>query len=154
MHLKRYIKRDKGVKARFKSCALCILLNLSIVPSSFAIDVITNSKGSNLLVQKQSNLRAIFSMHTRYWPNGKKIKVFVLPDDNILHQAFVKERLQMFPYQLRRTWNRKTYTGTGQPPITVDSVSEMLEKIRQTEYSIGYIDRRVSDEHISILDIQ
>ena len=60
----------------------------------------------------------------------------------------------MFPHQLRRTWDRMTYTGTGQPPITVDSVAEMLEKIKHTKYSIGYIDRRIEDEKIHFFDTQ
>ncbi|MCK5356093.1 MAG: hypothetical protein KAJ63_13325 [Methyloprofundus sp.] len=93
-------------------------------------------------------------MRTRYWTNGKKIRVFVLPDNNVVHKTFVKQKLHMFPHQLRRTWNRMTYTGTGQPPVTVDSVAEMLEKIKHTKYSIGYIDRRVEDEKIIFFNVQ
>lgn len=58
----------------------------------------------------------------------------------------------MFPHLLRRTWDKMTYTRTGQLPITVDSIAEMLEKIKHTKYSIGYIDRRVGDEEIYFLD--
>jgi hypothetical protein len=64
-----------------------------------------------------------------------------LPDNDELHKAFVKETLHMFPHQLRRTWNRMTYTGTGQPPITVYSVAEMLEKVKNTPNAIGYTDK-------------
>jgi len=42
--------------------------------------------------------------------------------------------------------------GIGQPPVTVDSIAEMLEKIKHTKYSIGYIDRRVDDEDIYFFD--
>ncbi|MDC9729579.1 MAG: hypothetical protein PSN04_09690 [Methyloprofundus sp.] len=70
----------------------------------------------------------------------------MLPDDHPLHKRFVKEKLQLFPHQLRRTWNRKTYTGTGQAPITVDSMTEMQKLIKQTKNSIGYIDQGEQDE--------
>jgi hypothetical protein len=93
-------------------------------------------------------LRAIFTLRTLYWPNGEKIRVFVLPDNNVVHKAFVKEKLGMFPHQLRRTWNRMTYTGTGQPPVTVDSIAEMLDKVQHTDNAIGYIGRRAEDESI------
>ncbi|BCG62705.1 MAG: hypothetical protein methR_P0355 [Methyloprofundus sp.] len=121
---------------------------------AFAVDVIINNANNEQFSQAPNNLRAIFSMRTRYWPNGEKIRVFVLPDSHTLHKAFVKEKLQMFPHQLRRTWDRMTYTGTGQPPVTVDSIAEMLEKIKQSKYSIGYIDRRVDDAEIRLFDNQ
>ena len=131
-----------------------IALSTCALPSALAVEVIMNAVDGEQLMQGRNDLRSIFSMRTRYWANGEKIRVFVLPDDNVLHKAFVKQKLQMFPHQLRRTWNRMTYTGTGQPPITVDSASEMLEKIKHTKYSIGYIDRRVDDEAIHFLDAQ
>ncbi|MCF7970266.1 MAG: hypothetical protein K9L22_03755 [Methylococcaceae bacterium] len=93
-------------------------------------------------------------MRSLYWSNGERIRVFVLPDDNLVHKEFVKEKLDMFPHQLRRTWNRMTYTGTGQPPVTVDSIADMLEKIKQTDNAIGYIDRRIEDESIHYFDAQ
>ena len=139
---------------KMRQWLLCIALSACVLPSALAVEVVMNAVDSEQLLQGRQDLRSIFSMRTRYWVNGEKIRVFVLPDDNVLHKAFVKQKLQMFPHQLRRTWNRMTYTGTGQPPITVDSVSEMLEKIKHTKYSIGYIDRRVDDETIHFLDAQ
>jgi len=139
---------------KVRLCLLCIALSTCMLPSALAVEVVMNAGNSEELLQGHYNLRSIFSMRTRYWGNGEKIRVFVLPVDNEIHKAFVKERLQMFPHQLRRTWNRMTYTGTGQPPVTVDSVAEMLEKIKSTEYSIGYIDRRVDDEAIHFFNVQ
>lgn len=135
---------------RLKQCLICIVLS-SCAFSTLAVEVIVNASTKNLL-QDQKELRPIFSMRKRYWADGAKIRVFVLADDNPVHKAFVKEKLQMFPHQLRRTWNRMTYTGTGQPPVTVDSVAEMLDKIKTTPYAIGYIDGRVEDEAIHFFD--
>lgn len=131
---------------------LCIIVLLPM-QSLFAVEVITNSDNV-VQIQGSNNLRSIFSMRTRYWPNGEKIRVFVLADDSEVHKTFVKQKLQMFPHQLRRTWDRMTYTGTGQPPVTVHSTAEMLEKIKTTKNSIGYIDRRVEDEDIHFFDAQ
>ena len=137
---------------KIRQCLLCIVLSTCVLPSAQAVEVIINALNNNDLLQEHNNLRSIYSMRTRYWGNGEKIRVFVLPDNHPLHKTFVKQKLQMFPHQLRRTWDRMTYTGTGQPPITVDSIAEMLEKIKRTKYSIGYIDRRVEDEDIHFLD--
>jgi len=142
------------VVVKVRQCLLCFALSACMIPSALAVEVVMNAGNSDELLQESYDLRSIFSMRTRYWVNGEKIRVFVLPDDNVLHKAFVKEKLQMFPHQLRRTWNRMTYTGTGQPPVTVDSIEEMLEKIKSTAYSIGYIDRRVDDESIYYFNVQ
>lgn len=137
---------------KIRQCLLCITVSLCALPAP-AVEVIVNSITKDLSID-QNSLRSIFSLRKRVWSNGEKIRIFVLPDNNTIHKKFVKEKLQMFPHQLRRTWNRMTYTGTGQPPVTVDSVSEMLEKIKTTPNSIGYIDRRIEDEAIHYFSAQ
>ena len=139
---------------KIRQCLLCIVLSICVLPTAQAVEVIMNATDSKELTQGLNDLRSIFSMRTRYWANGEKIRVFVLPDNHVVHKTFVKQKLHMFPHQLRRTWDRMTYTGTGQPPVTVDSVTEMLEKIKYTKYSIGYIDRRVKDEKIHFFNAQ
>ncbi len=131
---------------------LCVVLSLFTF-SVPAVEVIINAETMDQITD-QNELRSIFSLRKRTWSNGKKIRVFVLPDNNVIHKAFVKEKLHMFPHQLRRTWNRMTYTGTGQPPIIVYSVPEMLEKIKTTPYAIGYLNRRIEDENIRFFDAQ
>ncbi|WP_174482419.1 hypothetical protein [methanotrophic endosymbiont of Bathymodiolus puteoserpentis (Logatchev)] len=142
-----FINKNTAQKQQRKSMILlCIVLLLNAgVLNAAEVIVSANVVGQ---LKDTHKLQAIFSLRTLYWPNGEKIKVFVLPDNSAVHKEFVKEKLGMFPHQLRRTWNRMTYTGTGQPPITVDSVAEMLDKIQHTDNAIGYIDRRVEDESI------
>lgn len=139
-------------RASINRLLLCIVLLLN-AQALEATEVIVSA---NVIGQLKDihELRAIFSLRSLYWSNGERIRVFVLPDDNLVHKEFVKEKLDMFPHQLRRTWNRMTYTGTGQPPVTVDSIADMLEKIKQTDNAIGYIDRRIEDESIHYFDAQ
>lgn len=140
---------EKQINKYHKQLLLCLLLLgslFSLTPhSAHALEAITHPENTEQL-KKLTNLSSVFSMRTLYWPNGERIKVIVLPDDHPLHKRFVKEKLQLFPHQLRRTWNRKTYTGTGQAPITVDSMTEMQKLIKQTKNSIGYIDQGEQDE--------
>ncbi len=138
--MRQYFMGKGRVLKIYKVCRLIIVHALLIyTPCSLAVEVITHTDASVSLTQVK-DLRAIFSMRLRYWPDGSKIRVFVLPDNNALHKKFVKEKLHMFPHQLRRTWDRMTYTGTGQPPVTVNSNAEMLEKIQNTPNAIGYIE--------------
>ncbi len=99
-------------------------------------------------------LRAIFSMRLRAWQNGVIIKVFVLPDDHKLHQDFSKEKLSLFPYQLRQTWDRLVFSGTGQAPTTVSSSEEMLTRITNTPGAIGYLETTYINDEIHVLQIK
>ena len=93
-------------------------------------------------------------MQLKAWPDGTAIKVFVLPDDNFLHQRFAKEKLHVFPYQLRLTWDRLVFSGTGQAPNSVSSNAEMLTKIASTPGSIGYLEISHINNNVHVLKIE
>ncbi|PSJ15922.1 hypothetical protein C7H79_16365, partial [Nitrosomonas supralitoralis] len=60
----------------------------------------------------------------------------------------------VFPYQLRSTWDRLVYSGTGQAPITVNSAEEMLARVANTPGSIGYLWRVNINENVNVLEIK
>jgi len=99
-------------------------------------------------------LRAIIGMRIKTWPDGKLIKVYVLPDDHELHQDFSKETLNVFPYQLRSTWDRLVFSGTGQAPTTVFSNEEMLQKITNTPGAIGYLKTNLINNDVHVIQIK
>ncbi|MBA3756456.1 MAG: hypothetical protein H0X02_09615 [Nitrosomonas sp.] len=101
-----------------------------------------------------NSLRSIFSMHLKTWSDGTKIRVFVLPDDDHLHQRVSKEKLNVFPYQLRSTWDRLVFSGTGQAPIKVNSNEEMLAKVASTPGAIGYLWKAYIKENVKVLKIE
>jgi len=101
-----------------------------------------------------NSLRSIFSMRLKTWSDGTKIRVFVLPDDDPLHQGFSKEKLNVFPYQLRSNWDRLVFSGTGQAPIKVNSSEEMLARVASTPGAIGYLWRTSINENVNVLQIK
>lgn len=98
-------------------------------------------------------LGSIFGMRLRVWQNGLPIQVFVLPDDAPVHTLFAKQQLNIFPYQLRARWDRLTFTGTGQAPITVRSEDEMYALIANTPGAIGYLSEGKIDEHVKVIHV-
>jgi hypothetical protein len=85
----------------------------------------------------QYKLRTVFGMRLSSWPDGKAVQVFVLPDDHPLHRRFAKQRLGVFPHQLRRAWNNLIYSGLGQAPTVVASEQEMRDRVARTPGAIG-----------------
>ena len=100
------------------------------------------------------DVRAIFTMQQRFWPNGEQIKVFTLSDSDPIHKDFVKNNLNMFPHQLRRGWDRMTFSGTGNAPIQLDSEQDMIDRLINTPYSIGYLNSRPDNEKIRLFEYQ
>lgn len=138
---------------------LCIALSvclLGIEAEARANDhyeIVTNLGVSEKALSVNS-LRSIFSMRLKTWPDGTKIRVFVLSDDDQLHQTVSKEKLNVFPYQLRSTWDRLVFSGTGQAPIIVNSTEEMLAKVASTPGAIGYLWRANINENVNVLEIK
>jgi hypothetical protein len=102
----------------------------------------------------RADTRAIFAMRQRLWPNGEQIKVFTLADDHPIHKDFIKNKLDMFPHQFRRAWDRMTFTGTGTAPIQLDSEREMIDKIISTPNAIGYVNKKPDHAKIRLFDYQ
>jgi len=124
---------------------LCLFIFLGCISVSvYAIDVIVHPSvsESNLTT---SHLRRIFTMRQTQWSDGQRITVFVLPRHHVLHLQFSKERLEMYPYQLDRIWNKLTYSGLGVAPFMVTSPAALIDAVRKTPGAIGYI-KKLKDE--------
>lgn len=89
----------------------------------------------------ENRVRAIFGLQVRHWPDGRAIRVFVFPDDSSLHHQFTKRFLGMYPYQLRRRWDRILFSGRGIAPTEISTSDEMVRQIANTPGAIGYVDR-------------
>lgn len=130
-----------------RSTRLALLLSILNVSPSYAGDIVIVSHPKVPVDSLSRNFaRAIFGMRVQQWPGDGGVKVFVLPDNNVLHEAFSKTVLDVFPHQLRSSWDRQVYSGTGQAPIEVETEEEMLSKIASTPGAIGYMNRDKVDE--------
>lgn len=93
-------------------------------------------------------------MHLQEWPDGRAVKVFVLPDRNKLHQQFTKSQLGFFAYQLRRSWDRQVFSGTGDAPFTTKSTKEMKQFVSTNRGSIGYLMSEDVDQNVKTLKVE
>lgn len=121
-------------------------------PSQTVYPVINSKLTQNSV--SRNGLSAIFRMRLRHWQDGSPVMVFVLRDDNDLHKLFCKQVLNVFPHQMRRSWNKLVFSGTGQAPITVESKEEMIQKISSTPGAIGYLSSEDITDNIKILKIK
>ncbi len=135
------------VRRPWLAYALCLSLSL-FASGSYAEVIRTALNDSSVVVLTNSevdagdlnlaNLRAIFTIRKRSWDDKTPIKVFVLPDQNPLHQKFCKSILKVYPYVLREQWDRLIFSGTGIPPTIVNNEQELQAIINATPGAIGY----------------
>ena len=118
-----------------------------------AIYAIVNRDTTQHIISR-NGLSAIFKMRLRHWQDGSPVTVFVLDDDNPLHKLFCKQILNVFPHQMRRSWNKLVFSGTGQAPVLVANKEEMIKKISMTPGAVGYIDGQDLTDTIKVLEIE
>jgi ABC-type phosphate transport system substrate-binding protein len=147
------IRKKTGHFILFSCLLLSMLLATGIAQATEPYEIVTNP-GVNETTLSKSSLRAIFGMRLHTWPDGTAVRVFVMPDDAPLHAAFSKEKLNVFPYQLRSAWDRLVFSGTGQAPGIVTSPEEMLAKIASTPGAIGYLNKSMTDGRVNVLQIK
>ncbi len=119
-----------------KYCLLIFCLLLAPISHAQVLIINPDNIDTDLSL---NTVRSIFAMRTHQWSDGSPIHVFVLEDNDNLHSDFCKEILKVFPYQLRRLWDKQIFSGTGVAPTTVKSIEEMRERVANTKGAIGYI---------------
>ncbi|NCC27763.1 MAG: hypothetical protein EOM22_06330 [Gammaproteobacteria bacterium] len=129
-------------------------LALSCVPLHGLPQDLIAHKDTDVETLTRNEARLFFTMRLKNWPDGTLVKVFVLPDDNDLHRRFSNEILELYPYQLRRVWDRQIFSGTGQAPVTVPNEREMLDHIATTPGAIGYANGPVQSSGIRMLEVR
>ena len=121
--------------------------------ATHAVHAIVNSNTTQHVISR-NGLSAIFKMRLRHWKDGSPVTVFVLEDENPLHKLFCKQILNVFPHQMRRSWNKLVFSGTGQAPIVVANKEEMITKISTTPGAVGYLGDQDLTNNIRILEIE
>ena len=137
------------------SVSAVVLLSLIFTMPAHAETVVVVANPSVVDEQvSRSFLRSVFGMRTRKWPSGVPIKVFVLRDSHSLHEQFSKTVLKTFPYNLRRIWDTRVFSGTGQYPLLVDDVDEMYRMISTIDNAVGYLPSSAVNESVKPLGIK
>ncbi|MDO9224599.1 MAG: hypothetical protein Q8M09_00960 [Pseudomonadota bacterium] len=121
-----------------------------ISPQAVAVDVIVNrAVAGNSLAE--ASARAFFGMRLSKWPDGRPVQVFVLPDAHPAHVALCKEQLNLYPYQLRQSWDRLVYSGMAQAPVEVATEEEMISRVATTPGALGYVRKVRANDPVKIL---
>jgi hypothetical protein len=129
------------------------LLVALLSPSTAVTQEVVVNKAVEVNELDLSTLRAVFGMRLIEWSDGTRIVPFVMEPDAAVHVRFVKNVLQIFPYQLQQAWDRLVFSGTGQSPQVVGSALEMRRRVAGTPGGIGYLPREYLDGSVSTVEV-
>lgn len=127
---------------------------LALLAGAAAADTLIVNPGIEVRSLSQNEARLFVSMRLGQWPSGERLRVFVLPDNHPLHQRVVKEILGLYPYQLRRAWDRQVFSGTGQAPVVVSTESELIDRVAKTPGALGYAVSGSLDPSVRALEVR
>lgn len=130
---------------------MALLMFVSLQAAAVEIIVNRGVSGSGLA---QASARAYFGMRLGKWPDGRPIQVFVLPDGHPVHAALCKEQLNLYPYQLRQSWDRLVYSGMAQAPIEVATEEEMISRVATTSGALGYVRKVKPNDPVKVLSVE
>lgn len=95
-----------------------------------------NDNHSSISTQEAKSL---FALQKTHWDNGDRVSLVIPQLTNKELSQFIKAELGIFPYQLKRRWNRLKFSGRSRPPIIVEDENKIPNKINEFKGGIGFV---------------
>lgn len=73
--------------------------------------------------------------------DGVTVHIVTMKKSSELYARFVQEVLNLYPYQVERSIERKRYAGMSQVELSAGSSEEMFRMVANTPGAIGYMPR-------------
>ena len=133
----------KLLRTVFTSTAM--LLSFS---SLAEVSVIVNPSNSDTI--NTALVKKIFLGKTKVFPNGNKVKVFMLPDDSTDSNSFRQKALKKSNSQYKSYWAKLAFTGKGTPPKEANE-NEMINAIKNDPNAIGFINSNQLTNDVKVI---
>lgn len=101
-----------------------------------AIVIIANKHIASL---SQQQVYRLFSLRQKLLPNNIPVKLVVQPLSAPITQHFTHKVFDLYPYQLKRMWDRQVFSGKAESPKVIQSETELIEFIIGTPNALGYV---------------
>ena len=128
---------------------------LSLSCSAAVSDVVAVvSAQSSVTILSQSEIVDIFLGNTRVLPNGDKVMPIDQAEGSSVRDEFYAKFAGKSAAQMKAHWSRIIFTGRGQPPKEAALDSEAKKRIVDNPNAIGYLDPRMVDSSVRVLQLR
>jgi len=136
-----------------KVISLVVGFILCAVMSAYASDyAIIVHKDNPVSVLSKSDLKQIYLGKKGSWTNGESIVLYSLQDPDVT-ETFTSEIMSKSAQQFSLYWKKALFTGTGRPPLEMNSTAEMKRFIAADPRGIGYIPKSEVDGSVKVVKI-
>lgn len=97
-------------------------------------------------------VQRIFLGKMTTWRDGQKIVPICLKG-GATHATFLRSYLDMNPSQFDIFWKQAVFTGTGRPPKALANETDVIQAVKGTPGSIGYIDSDTLRGALKIIEV-
>ncbi len=97
-----------------------------------------------------NKISSIYRAEKTKWNDGTQITVTMLTKGD-LHEAFAKSVVGLNTNRWIRIWRRIIFTGSGLPPRTFKTETDMVNFIAATPGAMGYITASTPHENVKVI---
>ncbi len=116
--------------------------------SAQEILVITNKSVTDPI--NINKISSIYKAEKTKWDNGTTIIITMLQNSKV-HERFAKSIVGLHPTRLIRIWRSIVFTGTGTPPRTFKTQTELVNFIAATPGAIGYVTPSTPHKNVKVV---
>ena len=98
--------------------------------------IANNSVGINTI--NKSEVKSIFLGRKKLWANGSVISPCYLSPNHKITQQFFNAVIKKDHASFVRYWNKKLFSGSGNPPVISDSPDELLVYVKRKKGGICF----------------
>ncbi len=138
----------------------CVLVGLVVSILMFmgpnttiAIEIIANYPHADQEIQTYEDLQDLFSLRKKTWGDGTPITLFVFPQSSYTHIALCKQKLKIFPFQLKNIWSDLFSVGVAKKPVLVKSEGEMIRAVLKIPGALGYLEALEKKTNLTVIKI-
>ncbi len=117
---------------------MTIALPVAVYGESGGLVLIVNSNVDTSTLNRRY-IEAVYLGRRRFWNSDSPVKVIMLPQNSFPHIKLCRNFLNVTPKELSRYWDRVKFTGFGRGYTLAASEKEVLELVRNTPGSAGYV---------------
>jgi ABC-type phosphate transport system substrate-binding protein len=93
-----------------------------------------------------TRLLDLYTCDVQSWSDDQPVVVFDLKPRTAVKETFYRF-IGKSPSRMKSVWMKKMLSGEGNPPASLKTEEELLQKVASTPGAIGYVDRtRVGDQ--------
>jgi len=128
--------------------ALALMLSSATADAALVVIVNANSRVAHLSREEVVN---IFMGRYRRLPDGSAVQPVEIRGEAPVRREFYQKLLDKSLAEINAYWARLLFSGRTQPPLALDSVRDVLEKVAQHPNAVGYVDSDSLNDQVKIV---